>query len=108
MAENSFFWDYWLFHIANYTLAVLVYTLAGRFFLGFLVPPDSTNYIWRWFCRLTDPVLRAARWVVPDYILPGFRPLVAAFHLYVLRIGLYLVMNAHGMAPRLEGAPGVG
>lgn len=104
----SFFSDFWLFHIINYILAVLIYTLAGRFVLGMLVSPESTNYIWRFFCRLTNPVLRAAGWVIPAYVMPGFRPLAAAFHLYALRIGLYLVLSAQGMAPRLEGAPGVG
>lgn len=104
MAEQTFFSDYWFFHIANYALAVLIYSLAGRFFLGMLLPPESGNYIWRFFCRITDPVLAAARWLIPGYVLPGFRPLAAAFHLFVLRIGLYLLLSAQGLAPRLGSA----
>ncbi len=108
MAPESFFWDYWYFHIPNYLLAVLVYTLLGRFLLGLLVPPDSTNYIWRFFVRLTDPVLRAADWLIPGYVAGAFRPLAAAFHLYVLRVVLFLAMYAQGTAPRLEGGAGLG
>lgn len=108
MADQTFFSDYLFFHIANYALAILVYSLAGRFFLGLLLPPESGNYIWRFFCRLTDPVLTAARWLIPGYVLPGFRPLAAAFHLFVLRIALYLLLSAQGLAPRLAGTPGAG
>lgn len=105
--EPDFFWSYWYFHLPNYALAVLIYTLVGRFLLGMLVPPDSTNYIWRFFVRLTDPVLRGMTYVIPGYILPGFRPLAAAFHLYVLRVAMFVILYAKGMVPRLE-APGIG
>lgn len=98
---DSFILDYWYFHLPNYVLSVLIYTLLGRFLLGMLVPPDSTNYIWRFFVRLTDPILRLAGFLIPGYVLSGFRPLAAAFHLYVLRIGLFLALYAEGMAPRL-------
>lgn len=105
---SPFFWDYWYFHIPNYVLSVLIYTLVGRFLLGMLVPPESTNYIWRFFVRITDPVLRVARLLVPGYVQPGLRPLAAAFHLYVLRLALFIAMYAQGMAPRLEGVAPVG
>lgn len=99
---DLFLHQYWLFHAANYLLAILIYTLFGRFLLGFFVPPDSPNYIWRFFRRLTDPLLRAAGWLIPGYVAGPLRPLAAAFHLYVLRVALFLVLYAHGMVPRLE------
>ncbi len=51
-------WTYWYFHIPNFVLAALVYTLIGRFVLGFFVPENWDNYIWRAFRRLTDPVVQ--------------------------------------------------
>ena len=48
---------YWYFHLPNFILAVLMYTLLGRALLGLIVQPDLSNYIWRFFCRITDPVV---------------------------------------------------
>ena len=45
----------WYFHLPNFVLAALMYTLLGRALLGLIVGPDSSNYIWRFFCRITDP-----------------------------------------------------
>ena len=52
---------YWYFHLPNFVLAALMYTLLGRALLGLIVEPDSQNYIWRFFCRITDPVVAARR-----------------------------------------------
>ena len=48
---------YWYYHLPNFVLAALMYTLLGRVLLGLIVEPDSPNYIWRFFCRITDPVV---------------------------------------------------
>ena len=52
---------YWYFHLPNFILAALMYTLLGRALLGLIVQPDSSNYIWRFFCRITDPVVARVR-----------------------------------------------
>ena len=75
MAENPF-WTYWYFHVPNYLLAAVLYTLLGRFLLGLFVPPDWNNYIWRFFCRVTHPVLAAVAWVTPVFVHSAFLPLV--------------------------------
>src|SRR5690606_7534598 len=75
---GSAFWQYWYFHLPNFALAVLAYTLLGRFALSFFLPPDSTNYIWRWFCRLTDWVLVGVRAITPRYVMFLFLPLIGA------------------------------
>lgn len=104
----EFLLDYWYLHLPNYILAVLIYTLLGRFVLGFLLPPDSENYIWRFFQRITNPVLRVMDYVIPGYIVPFFRPLAAMFHLYVLRVALWLLFYSQGLAPRLgPGGQGI-
>ena len=51
--------DYWYFHLPNFVLAALMYTLLGRALLGLMVRSQFANYIWRFFCRVTDPVVAA-------------------------------------------------
>lgn len=104
MLDNPF-WHYWYFHLPNYLLAVLLYTLLGRFVLGFMVPPESSNYIWRFFRRLTDPVLVVTGFITPRFIGPFLLPLVGVFWLTVLRVGLLILLFAVGLAPQISSAP---
>ncbi|MBF0374576.1 MAG: YggT family protein [Alphaproteobacteria bacterium] len=99
MELTPFFSQYWYFHIPNYALAVLIYTLLGRFLLGLMVHPDSANYIWRFFRRLTDPILRIGDWLIPRMVAAPLRPLAAAFHLFVLRLIFWIVLAQNGLAP---------
>ncbi|HZD25116.1 MAG TPA: YggT family protein [Alphaproteobacteria bacterium] len=93
------FWQFWYFHIPNYLLAMVIYTLLGRFLLGFLVSPDSSNYIWRWFRRITDPFVAAAGGITPR-IVPGLLlPPIAAAWLFALRLALGFALLAAGLAP---------
>lgn len=78
--------DYWYFHLPNYVLAALIWTLVGRFLLGLFVPPDWDNYIWRFFRAVTDPVLRLTRAITPSFMVEAFLPLVAVFWLVLARI----------------------
>ena len=60
-AQSNPLITYWYFHLPNFLLAALMYTLLGRVMLGLIVDPNSQNYIWRFFCRFTDPVVRVSR-----------------------------------------------
>ena len=93
------FWEYWYFHLPNFAMAAVAYTLLGRFVLSLFVPPDSTNYIWRWFCRLTDWSLRAVGVVTPRYVMFLFLPLIAACWLTALRVAFLLALAASGWLP---------
>jgi uncharacterized protein YggT (Ycf19 family) len=83
---------YWYYHIPNYVLAALIWTLIGRFLLGLFVPPDWDNYIWRFFRTVTDPVLRITARLTPSFMVEGLLPLVAVFYLFLLRILLQVVV----------------
>jgi len=91
------FWTYWYFHVPNFALAALMYTLLGRVLLLLIVDPDSTNYIWRFFCRITDPVVAVVAAITPKAAPPvvlwlfGF---VWLFWLRVLLLNLFLVLAA--------------
>ncbi len=98
MSGNPF-WQHWYFHLPNYALAVLVYTMIGRFLLSLILAPDTKNYIQRWFVRLTDPVLRLIRPITPSMVPPPVLPLLAVVWLTLLRLGL-LIWFLNTGAPR--------
>jgi YggT family protein len=104
MAGPDIWWGYWYFHLPNYALAALLYTMFGRFALGLVVGPGSPNYVWRWFCRLSDPVLRPVAFITPTYVEERFLPLAAAFWLALLRLAFFLALYAAGLAPRVAPA----
>ena len=88
---------YWYFHLPNFVLAALMYTLLGRALLGLMVDPHSSNYIWRFFCRITDPVVTAVAYVTPKAAVPVVQWLfgvVWLFWLRVLLLYLFLVLGA--------------
>ena len=95
------FWAYWYFHIPNYLLAALVYTLLGRFVLGLFVPQDWSNYIWRFFRRLTDPVLAVVRVITPRLVHDMFLPLVAVFWILVLRVLYWMLLYQWNLTPSI-------
>ena len=93
---------YWYFHLPNYLLAVLGYTLLARFALGFFVAPDWNNYIWRFFRRVTDPCLKATAYITPAQVgATAFLPVVAAFWTFLLRYVWFFLLSSAGLAPEL-------
>ncbi len=64
----SSFWTYWYFHIPNFILAAVMYTMLGRLLLGFFVAEDWDNYIWRFFKKVTDPVANLVRLITPQVL----------------------------------------
>jgi uncharacterized protein YggT (Ycf19 family) len=101
VSSGSALLSQWYFQLPNFVLAALMYTLLGRVLLGFIVPPDSSNYIWRAFCRLTDPVVAVVALVTPRAAAPVVVWLFGFVWLFWLRVGLlnlFLLMGggAHG------------
>jgi len=93
------FWSYWYFHIPNFILAAIMYTLIGRIALSLFVPADWDNYIWRFFCRVTDPFLKIVRHVTPHVLSHAVVAVFAVLWLMVLRIGWLMFLLRIGMAP---------
>jgi YggT family protein len=81
----------WAYAIPNFILAALMYTLLGRAVLGLMVDHDSKNYIWRFFCRITDPVIAAIRPVTPLATSPVIMWLFGVVWLFWLRVLLLTV-----------------
>ena len=95
---------YWYFHLPNFILAVLMYTLLGRALLGLMVDADSPNYIWRFFCRITDPVVAAVAIVTPKVTPPVLIWLFGFVWLFWLRVALHYTLLLLNLAPRIGGA----
>jgi len=93
---------HWYFHLPNFILAVLMYTLLGRAVLGLIVEPNSTNYIWRFFCRLTDPVIAIVELVTPKAAAPVVVWLFGFVWLFWLRVGLLMLFAVFGATPRIS------
>ena len=91
----------WYFHLPNFVLAALMYTLLGRVLLGLIVQPDSNNYIWRFFCRLTDPVIAAVGAVTPKDAAPVVVWLFGVVWLFWLRVLLLHAFLYFGALPRI-------
>jgi hypothetical protein len=94
--------DYWYFHLPNFVLAALMYTLLGRALLGLIVDTDSSSFIWRSLCRITEPVVAAAAWVTPKAAAPVVVWLFAVVWLFWLRVGLLHLFLALGVGPRVN------
>ena len=97
---SSDFLGLWYFHLPNFILAALMYTLLGRALLGLIVQPDSGNYIWRAFCHLTDPVVAVVAVVTPRATAPVVIWLFGVVWLFWLRVGLLNVFLMLGAVPK--------
>ncbi|MSO67774.1 MAG: YggT family protein [Pseudolabrys sp.] len=90
---------YWYFHLPNFVLAALMYTLLGRALLGLIVPPDSPNYIWRFFCRATDPFIAIISVATPKAVAPVVLWLFGVVWLFWLRFIFFIVLSLFGLSP---------
>ncbi len=77
-----------------------MYTLLGRALLALIVQPDSSNYIWRFFCRITDPVVALFAFVTPKAAAPVVIWLFGFIWLFWLRVGLLYVFLVFGVGSR--------
>jgi hypothetical protein len=98
---GSSFLANWYYHLPDYVLAVLMYTLLGRAVLGLIFQPESTNYIWRFFCRITDPVVALVAPATPKAAAPVVVWLFGVVWLFWLRVGLLYLFLVSSTAPKV-------
>lgn len=99
MAGQTFL-SFWYYYIPDYVLAVLMYTLLGRVLLSLVVDADSPNYIWRFFCRISDPVVATIAPVTPKAVPPMIIWLFGVVWLFWLRVGFLFLILLLGLVPR--------
>jgi len=101
MQGQDMWWSYWYFHFTHYAFAVLFWPLIGRFMFAIFLPPDSPNYIYRWFRHLTDWLMRPVRYVTPSIVPPLLLPPIAAYWVAMARISFFMALYAAGLTPRM-------
>ncbi|KAB2850495.1 MAG: YggT family protein [Hyphomicrobiaceae bacterium] len=90
---------HWYYLLPDYVLAVLMYTMIGRALLSLFIDEDSKNYIWRFFCRLTDPVVGPVALVTPKAAPPVIIWLFGVVWLFWLRFALHVGFKLAGLIP---------
>lgn len=105
MEHAAFYWAHLPFWLGTYALSLLAWTCLGRFVLSFILPPDSGNYIWRFFVLVTAWPVRAAAWLTPRVVPFILLPLLATLWLFLARFAFFTVMFAAGLAPTLGSLP---
>lgn len=93
------FWANAYFHIPNYVLAAVMYTLIGRLVLGFFVPEDWDNYIWRGFKTVTNPVVRVVRAITPQVLGQPAVLVFAVLWMMALRLAYLIALVNLGLSP---------
>jgi YggT family protein len=101
---GNIWWSYLYFHLPNYAMSVLFYTLWGRFAMSLFLPPDSPNYIFRWFRRLTDWFVGPVAFITPSAMPAVLLAPAAAFWMDVLRVLFFVAMYQAGLTPRMAPA----
>jgi hypothetical protein len=91
--------SYWHYYLPDYLLAVLMYTVLGRAALSLFLDAGSQNYIWRFFCNVTDPVIGAVGVVTPKAAAPIVLWLFSFVWLFWLRLALRIAYAASGLLP---------
>jgi uncharacterized protein YggT (Ycf19 family) len=97
------FLAHWYYALPNYVLAALMYSLLARFILSFFMAPDSTNYIFRFFVLVTDPVVHVVGWLTPRAVPPLLLVLFSAVWMLMIRFVFFLAMARAGLAPTVSG-----
>ncbi len=100
--DQAFFLNYLPFWIVNYGLALFAWTCVGRFAMSWFAPPDWQNYIYVFFCRATDWVIRPVRVITPLIISDRMTIMVTALWLFALRFIISLTMLQMGLAPSVS------
>lgn len=101
MQGENIWWSYWYFHFANYAFALLFWTLIGRFTFALFLPSESPNYIYRWFRRLTDWLIRPVAFITPAIVPPLALSPIAAFWVAMARVAFFVILHAAGLTPRV-------
>ena len=90
---------YWVFHLPNFVLAALIYTLIGRYVMSLFIRPQSDMVIWVVFRQITDPILRLVQMVTPAVVPGPLINLFAIIWLVILRFAFFYVMRLYGPLP---------
>lgn len=104
--ETNIVLDYLPFTIVTYGTAVVAWSCAGRFVLEMFIPPQSDNYILKWFQRLTDWAVLLVRFITPAFFHTRYLLLITFYWTFVVRFILTTILLAYGMVPLISKGVG--
>jgi uncharacterized protein YggT (Ycf19 family) len=96
--------EYWYFHLPNFVLAAIMYSLMGRLILSFFAPPNWKNYIWRAFVAITEPAVRLTRILTPQVVPHTLVLVFGILWMMLLRLGVFLALGNLGLLPNVSPA----
>ena len=81
----NIFYPIWLIAI-DYILALLMLILIFKFILNVFINEGSLFYIFRFFTKLTQPILNISIKITPNFIVRPIIPLYLAWLIFMVRI----------------------
>jgi hypothetical protein len=84
MAESIPLWAI----ILDYVLGTIMWTLIGRFAMGFFLPESSNFFFMRFFVRVTNPLLKLFAPITPAFLIQPMIPLYVAWFFFMIRFYL--------------------
>jgi|TARA_B110000503_G_scaffold37468_1_gene61304 uncharacterized protein YggT (Ycf19 family) len=74
--------------IFDYILGLIMWTLIGRAAMNFFQREDSEFFFMKAFVKLTDPVIRVFKIIIPSFLIKPMVPLYVAWFFYMFRFYL--------------------
>jgi uncharacterized protein YggT (Ycf19 family) len=74
--------------IFDYILGLIMWTLIGRAAMNFFQREDSEFFFMKAFVKLTDPVIRVFKIIIPGFLIKPMVPLYVAWFFYMFRFYL--------------------
>ena len=74
--------------IFDYILGLIMWTLIGRAAMNFFQREDSEFFFMNAFVKLTDPVIRVFKIIIPSFLIKPMVPLYVAWFFYMFRFYL--------------------
>ena len=71
--------------IVDYLLGVVMWTLVGRSGMSLFLPENSSFFFMRFFVRVTEPLIRAFRFITPAFLIRPLVPLYVAWFFFLFR-----------------------
>ena len=74
--------------VIDYILGLIMWTLIGRAAMRLFMAEDSSFFFMRFFVRVTDPIIKAFKWVTPPFLIDVLKPLYVAWFFFMARFYL--------------------
>lgn len=81
----------WIVQIVNYTLALFMWLIIGRYILVFLTG-GKKSFMMDFFVKFTDPLYKVTRRVFP-FLKEGLVPLATIILIILIRVSVMIIFK---------------